>query len=153
MRVFGSLPELALSAGQEVAVSDWVTITQDRIDRFADATGDGQWIHVDRRRAAEGPFGTTVAHGFLTLSLLPLFFDSALRVVGTKVCINYGLNRVRFTAPVPADSQLRGRLKLLGADALADSGFQLLWGVTVERQDADKPVCVAEVIERRYGGN
>ena len=104
MRTFQTLQELHPLVGQEVAVSDWTTITQEQVNRFADATGDHQWIHIDQQRAKDGPFGATIAHGFLTLSLLPMFFESAVRFEQTRMAINYGLNRVRFMAPVPVGS-------------------------------------------------
>ena len=150
MRFFNSLAELASCAGSEVAVSDWVTVTQQAINQFADATGDHQWIHVDAQRAAAGPFGVPVAHGFLTLALLPRFFDSAIDVSNSALGVNYGLNKVRFMAPVPVDSRLRGRLLLLAAEPVAGDGVQLNWRVTVEREGSSKPVCVAESLVRRY---
>ena len=150
MRIFEHMAELAALSGQDIATSDWVEITQQQIDLFAQATGDHQWIHVDPERAAEGPFGTTIAHGFLTLSLLPRFFDSALHVRDTRMGVNYGLNRVRFTAPVPVGSRLRAQLKLIACEPIAGNGHQLTWQVTVEREGSDKPVCIAESITRRY---
>lgn len=150
MRTFQTLAELAKQVGEEVAVSDWTTVTQQQVDQFAQATGDHQWIHVDVERAKAGPFGGPIAHGFLTLSLLPTFFESALEVRETRMGVNYGLNRVRFTAPVPVGSRLRARLKLLQCDAIPDNGYQMTWGVTVEREGSEKPVCVAESLTRRY---
>ena len=150
MKTFSTLSELAACVGQEVAVSGWVAITQPQVDLFAQATGDHQWIHVDAERAAAGPFGGTIAHGFLTLSLLPVFFESALAVGGVRMGVNYGLNKVRFMAPVPVGSRLRGRLKLLGAEPLAAGGMQIAWEVTVERDGAPKPVCVAESLARYH---
>ncbi|MDB5954544.1 MaoC family dehydratase [Ramlibacter sp.] len=150
MRIFEHLSELAPLAGQDIATSDWIVITQQQIDLFAQATGDHQWIHVDPQRAQEGPFGTTIAHGFLTLSLLPTFFDSALQVRDTRMGVNYGLNRVRFTAPVPVGSRLRAQLKLIACEPVAGNGQQMTWQVTVEREGGDKPVCIAESITRRY---
>lgn len=150
MRTFQTLAELATHVGEEVATSDWTTVTQQQVDLFAQATGDHQWIHVDVERAQAGPFGGPIAHGFLTLSLLPKFFESALEVRETRMGVNYGLNRVRFTAPVPVGSRLRARLKLLDCTTIADNGYQMTWGVTVEREGSDKPVCVAESLTRRY---
>lgn len=150
MKTFETLAGLATCVGQDVAVSDWLTIDQARIDRFAEATGDHQWIHVDPGRARTGPFGTTIAHGFLTLSLLPWFLENALAVTEARMGVNYGLNRVRFTAPVPVDSRLRGHLHLLGAEVLADGGWQFTWRLTVEREGAERPVCVAESLARLY---
>ena len=150
MKVFASLQDVASCVGQEVAVSEWTTITQAQIDQFAQATGDHQWIHVDPQRAAEGPFGTTIAHGFLTLSLLPQFFESAFDIKGSRMGINYGLNKVRFTSPVPVDSRLRGHLHLLACEDIEPKGIQMTWKVTVERDGSDKPVCVAESVVRHY---
>jgi acyl dehydratase len=150
MRTFESLAELAPLVGQQVATSDWIAVTQKQIDLFAEATGDHQWIHIDPERAAAGPFGATIAHGFLTLSLLPKFFETAIEVRNTRMGVNYGLNRVRFTAPVPAGSRLRAQMKLLACEPVADDGMQLTWQVTVEREGSDKPVCVAESLTRRY---
>lgn len=150
MRVFQTLQQVADLVGQELAVSDWIEITQERINLFAQATGDHQWIHVDPERARSGPFGTTIAHGFLTLSLMPSFFDSALRVNETRMAVNYGVNKVRFTSPVPVGSRLRARISLQSADAIEPKGYQMVYAVTVEREGSDKPVCVAETIARRY---
>ena len=149
MRSFEHLAELEALVGQEVAVSDWITVDQQRIDRFADATGDHQWIHVDPVRAAAGPFGATVAHGFLTLSLLPELSASAIEVRDTRMGVNYGLNRVRFPAPLPSGSRLRGRFRLLAYEPIA-GGAQVTMEVTMEREGSDKPVCVAESVARRY---
>ena len=150
MRTFQSLAELPALVGQEVAVSDWIPVTQQQINQFAEATGDHQWIHVDEERAKQGPFGAPIAHGFLTLSLIPKFFDSALQVLDTKMGVNYGLNRVRFTGPVPVNSRLRGRLKLLESKRIEGNGYQMTWQVTIEREGVEKPVCIAESISRRY---
>ncbi len=150
MRVFEKMSELKALVGQEVAVSDWETITQQRIDQFAQATGDHQWIHVDPERSAKGPFGTTIAHGFLTLSLLPMFFQSAMEIRDLKMGVNYGLNKVRFTSPVPVGSELRARMSLKSIEDIADNGVQMTWLVTVERKGSERPVCVAESIGRRY---
>jgi acyl dehydratase len=136
--------------GKEVAVTDWTSVTQERIDEFAGATGDGQWIHVDRERAArESPYRTTVAHGFLTLSLLPHFFKEAVEIQGARMGINYGLNRVRFTGPVPSGSRVRARFRLASAEDI-EQGVQMVWNVTVEIEGADKPALVAEWITRRH---
>lgn len=150
MKSFARLDDLLALAGQEVAVSEWVTVSQARIQQFADATGDHQWIHLDEERARSGPFGTTIAHGFLTLSLVPHFFDSSIAIGDLRMGVNYGLNKVRFIAPVPAGSRLRGRLLLRHAEALAGNGTQALWDVTVEREGTDKPACVAEMLVRYY---
>jgi acyl dehydratase len=147
--VFEHLADLQSRVGEPLGTSDWIEIDQRRIDLFADATGDHQWIHVDPARAAAGPFGTTIAHGFLTLSLLPEMFAGAFAVADTRMGVNYGLNRVRFTAPVPVGSRLRGRFKLLAYEQIA-GGAQLTVEVTIERDGADKPVCIAESLTRRY---
>jgi acyl dehydratase len=125
-------------------------VDQGRINQFADATGDHQWIHVDPDRAASGPFGATIAHGFLTLSMLPLFIQDALRFDDVRMSVNYGLNRVRFTAPVPVGSELRARFRLVGIEDVAGQGMQVTMEATIERKGSDKPVCVAETISRRY---
>jgi acyl dehydratase len=155
MREFNSIEDLQPLVGQEVAVSDWITIDQERINRFAEATSDHQWIHVEPERAKAGPFGTTVAHGFLTLSLLPWLTQQAMVIRSTKMGVNYGLNKVRFPAPVPVGSRLRARFKLEKFEMLEAlhgiSGAQLVWEVTVEREGSKKPVCVAQSISRRYG--
>lgn len=150
MRTFQTLQELQALTGQEVAVSDWITITQEQVNQFAQATGDHQWIHTDVEKAKAGPFGAPIAHGFLTLSLLPQFFDSAIQVVQSRMGVNYGLNRVRFTAPVPVGSRLRCRMKLLQCEPIDNQGMQVTWECTIEREGAPKPVCVAESIARRY---
>jgi acyl dehydratase len=150
MKVFQSLQEFPALVGQEVAVSDWLTITQVQINQFAEATGDHQWIHVDEEKANIGPFGTPIAHGFLTLSLLPKFYESAMTIVESRMGVNYGLNKVRFMAPVPVGSRLRARMTLLQCEAIDKDGMQMTWQVTMEREGAAKPVCVAESIVRRY---
>ncbi|GIX23190.1 MAG: putative enoyl-CoA hydratase 1 [Caldimonas sp.] len=150
MRVFDTLEELRPLVGQSIGTSDWITIDQERINRFADATGDHQWIHVDPERAAAGPFGTPIAHGFLTLSLLPLFFATGFEVRQVRMGVNYGLNKVRFPAPVPVGSRLRAHFKLLAFEPLDQGGAQLTVEATVEREGSAKPVCVAESISRRY---
>jgi acyl dehydratase len=150
MKTFQTLSELAACVGQEVAVSDWLTVTQAQINLFAEATGDHQWIHVDPEKAAAGPFGAPIAHGFLTLSLLPQFFESSFEIVQSRMGVNYGLNKVRFTAPVPVGSRLRARMKLLASEPIANDGLQMTWEVLVEREGAAKPVCVAESLVRRY---
>ena len=149
MRSFETIAELEPLVGQEIATSEWITVTQERIQLFADATEDHQWIHLDRERAAAGPFGTTIAHGFFTLSLLPQMSASAFEVRGTRMGVNYGLNRVRFPAPVPSGSRVRGRFKLIGYEPL-EGGAQITMQVTMEREGFDKPVCIAESIGRRY---
>ena len=150
MKTFQTLADLAACVGQDVATSDWLTITQQQVNLFAEATGDHQWIHIDPEKAAAGPFGGPIAHGFLTLSLLPKFFESSLHIVGSRMGVNYGLNKVRFTAPVPVGSRLRARMKLLASEPIANDGVQMTWEVTVEREGSSKPVCVAESLVRRY---
>lgn len=150
MRIFERLADLKALVGEELTTSDWFPITQERIDTFAEATGDHQWIHVDPERAAKGPFGKTIAHGFLTLSMLPLFLESSVDIRDVKMGVNYGLNRVRFTSPVPVGSELRARIRLKAFDELPDGGVQMTTEVTIERKGSDKPVCVAETIARRY---
>ena len=149
MKSFEHLTDLQSLVGQELGVSEWIGVEQRRIDQFADATGDHQWIHIDPVRAATGPFKTTVAHGFLTLSLLPEMSASAFEVRDTRMGVNYGLNRVRFPAPVPSGSRLRGRFKLLSYEPI-EGGAQLTVEVTMEREGSPKPVCVAESVARRF---
>ena len=136
--------------GEEIAVSDWLEVTQSRIDQFADATGDRQWIHVDQARAAtESPFKTTIAHGFLTLSLLSPLLRDSMQFSGLRMAINYGVNRVRFISPVPAGARIRARIAVHGVEEVS-GGFQVTWLATVEREHSDKPACVAEWIVRYY---
>ena len=150
MRVFHTLQELAACVGQHVATSDWVTITQAQINQFAQATGDQQWIHVDVERATAGPFGAPIAHGFLTLSLIPVFLESALRVEQSGMVVNYGLNKVRFIAPVRVNSRLRAQFALAQVDNIDQGGVQLTWDVTLECEGASKPVCAAQSLVRLY---
>lgn len=138
------------NVGRELGVSEWHQVTQERIDEFADATGDRQWIHVDRARAAvESPFKTTIAHGFLTLSLASSLIRSALQFDGARMAINYGLNRVRFMAPVPSGSRVRGRFALASVEETGGA-VQAIWQVTIEREGIEKPCCVAEWLVRYY---
>ena len=150
MKTFQTISELASHVGQEIALSDWITITQEQVNQFAQATGDHQWIHVDVERAKSGPFGAPIAHGFLTLSLLPRFFASSFTIVQKGMGVNYGLNKVRFTSPVPVGSRLRARMTLLKVEPVDKNGSQLTWAVSVEREGIAKPVCVAESITRAY---
>jgi acyl dehydratase len=150
VRTFETLADLKACVGEQVASSEWLTVTQQQIDMFAQATGDHQWIHTDVVRAEKGPFGTTIAHGFLTLSLLPQMMESAVHITHSSMGVNMGLNKVRFTSPVPVGSQLRAQLRLVSFDWIDGGGCQTAWGVTVERQGQDKPVCVAEILARRY---
>ena len=149
MRSFDRLADLEPLVGQHIADSEWIAIDQRRIDQFAEATGDHQWIHVDPARAAAGPFRTTVAHGFLTLSMLPEMGAKAMEFRDVRMGVNYGLNRVRFTSPVPVGSRVRGRFKLLEYKTI-EGGAQITFDVTIEREGADKPACVAEAVSRRY---
>ena len=150
MRTFDTLAELAACAGQEIAVTDWHTMTQQNIDQFAEATGVHQWIHVDPERAKAGPFGTTIAHGYLTLSMLAGFLGGAAKVKEVRMGINYGLNKVRFMAPVPVGSRLRARFSLVSSDPIDNNGVQLVWDMVVEKEGSTKPVCVAQSVSRRY---
>jgi len=149
MQVFQTIAELEALVGTDLGTSEWITVTQERIQLFADATGDYQWIHLDAEKAKAGPFGTTIAHGFFTLSLLPEMAASAFEVKGTRMGVNYGLNKVRFPAPVPSGSRLRGHFRLQKYEPL-EGGAQLTTLVTMEREGSDKPVCIAESVGRRY---
>ncbi len=150
-REITSLEELRSLTGQDVAVSDWVEVTQERINLFAEATGDHQWIHVDVERAkAESPYGTTIAHGFLTLSLLSYLMSQTVKIkLPVKMGINYGLNKVRFPSAVMAGSKVRAHAALQSLEEIP-GGQQLVWNITVEREGADKPCCVAEWLVRYY---
>ena len=150
LRTFETLADLAAVAGQEIAVTDWMTISQEQINLFAEATHDHQWIHVDAEKASASPFGSTIAHGFLTLSLISALFESALAVRQMRMGLNYGLNKVRFPSPVPVNSRIRGRIQLVSAEPVDNNGLQLLWNVTIEREGASKPVCIAESLSRMY---
>jgi len=141
--------DLESRVGQEIAVSPWVEMAQERIDLFAKATEDFQWIHVDPVRARQSPFGSTIAHGFLTLSMLPKLIESTFVFSDRKMGVNYGLNKVRFTAPVPAGAKIRGRFTLAKYEKL-EGGVQTTWSVVLEREGGDKPVMVAETISRHY---
>ena len=149
LAVFDRLADMQPLVGQEIAVSDWVTISQQRINQFAEATGDHQWIHVDVERAKNSPFKSTIAHGFLTLSLIPSFSEPSIKVKSIKMGVNYGLNKVRFTNPVKVNSRVRGRFVLKAFDPI-EGGAQVTMNVTVEIEGQDKPACVAESISRRF---
>lgn len=149
MKHFAHLQDLQALVGQEIGLSEWVGVEQKRIDQFAEATGDHQWIHIDPVRAAKGPFGKTIAHGFLTLSLLPELFANAFQVDDVRMGVNYGLNKVRFTAPVPSGSRVRGRFVLREYQPL-EGGAQLTVEATIELEGSSRPACVAETISRRY---
>ena len=150
MKTFQTIAELQSLVGTDLGTSDWITVTQERIQLFADATGDHQWIHLDAEKAKAGPFGTTIAHGFLTLSLLPEMAASAFQVLGTRMGVNYGLNKVRFTSPVPVGSKVRGHMKLLDAVAIEGNGMQFTWEMKIEREGSEKPSCIAESLARYY---
>lgn len=149
MKTSLKIRDLESRVGQEIAVSPWVDMPQERIDLFAQATEDFQWIHVDREKAKDSPFGTTIAHGFLTLSMLPKLIESTFEFSDRKMGVNYGLNKVRFTSPVPAGARIRGRFTLAKYERL-EGGVQTTWGVTVEREGGDKPAMVAETISRHF---
>ncbi|WP_067804688.1 MaoC family dehydratase [Nocardia beijingensis] len=145
MQVFQGLSELESAVGTHLGYSDWHTVTQEQIDRFAEATGDHQWIHVDPVKAAAGPFGTTVAHGFLTLSMVPMLAGEVYAVRGLSMGVNYGTNKVRFPTPVPAGSRVRAGVELVSL-APGSIGSQAVIRVTVELEGSDKPACVAETV-------
>jgi acyl dehydratase len=151
MRVFKDFDELKSAVGTEVGVSEWLEITQDRINKFADATGDEQWIHVDVERAArESPGGTTIAHGLLSLSLIPLFMRAIIGLKGLKNTLNYGANRIRYLTPVPAGSRLRGRVEIVAAEDVPPDALRVTYKVTIEIDGGKRPACVAEVIGQHY---
>jgi acyl dehydratase len=149
VRVFNGADELKAAVGEQLGASDWVTVDQKQIDTFAEATGDHQWIHVDTEKAKSGPFGTTIAHGYLTLSLLPVFSAQIYKIENVKMGINYGLNKVRFTSPVPVNSRLRGSFELLEVSEV-QGGVQVVNKVTVEIEGNERPACVAEWVTRAY---
>lgn len=143
MRIFNGLDDLAAAAGTHLGHSDWYTVDQEQIDRFAQATGDHQWIHVDRQAAAQGPFGTTIAHGFLTLSLLPVLANEVYRIDGLQMVVNYGCNKVRFPNAVKVDQRVRAGIELAGLTATA-AGTQISLKATIEIDGTDKPACVVD---------
>ena len=145
MKTFDGIDDLTRAVGTHLGYSSWITVDQERIDTFARATGDHQWIHVDPARAADGPFGSTIAHGFLTLSLLPTMTWEIFSVGGLAMEINYGTDKVRVPAPVPVDSRLRGGVELLAVEESA-AGFMSRTKVVVEREGGDKPVCIVECL-------
>jgi acyl dehydratase len=150
MKSYETLTDLKPLVGESIGISDWLVVGQERINQFADATGDHQWIHVDPERSSKGPYGKPIAHGFLTLSLLPAFFATAFEIRGSRMGVNYGLNKVRFIAPVPVGSRLRAHFKLLSWDAIESDGAQMNIEMSVELEGSSKPACVAESISRRY---
>jgi acyl dehydratase len=147
VRTFASSAELKAGVGQEMGVSDWHEVAQSQIDLFAEATGDDQWIHTDPERARTGPYGSTIAHGYLTLSLLAPLMKSTYRIEGATAAVNYGLNKVRFAAPVPVGSRVRARVSLVAVDEIPN-GVQSVWSAVVELDGSDKPACVAETVTR-----
>jgi len=149
MRVFESIAALKEAAGEHLGYSDWLEITQGRVDAFADATGDHQWIHVDPEAAARGPFGTTIAHGYLMLSLIPMLTAQVSRVDGVRMGINYGVNRVRFPAPLPTGSRVRAGVRVVSVEDIP-GGVHAVNEVTIERDGGDKPCCVAETVSRYH---
>ena len=152
MRVFANFDDLKSAVGAEVGVSDWLEITQDRINKFADATGDEQWIHVDPERAVrEMPGGKTIAHGLLSLSLIPMFIRQIIGVKGLRNTLNYGANKIRYLTPVPAGSRLRGRLGILEAEDVPPNALRVTYKVAIEIEGGQRPACVAEVIGQHYG--
>ena len=151
MRVFKDFDEVKNAIGSEIGVSDWQEVTQDRIERFAEATGDDQWIHVDAERARrELPGKTTIAHGLLTLALAPALIRGAARIEDLKRTLNYGSNRVRYLAPVPAGARLRGRVSVAEADDVPPDGLRVTYGITIEIEGGARPACVADVIALHY---
>ena len=148
--VFETPADLKNAVGKQLGVSDWLEIDQQRIDKFADATGDHQWIHVDPERAKNGPFGATIAHGYLTQSLVNYFLPQIVEVHGISMGVNYGANRIRFPAPVPVGSRIRGSAELLGVEETKDGGVQATIRVTVEIEGSERPGCVIDTISRYY---
>ena len=148
-QTFTGIDEVVHAVGTQLGETEWLEITQEQVDQFADATGDHQWIHIDLEAAAKGPFGTTIAHGFLTLSLIPMLVVQVSRVNGIRMGVNYGLNKVRFPAPVPVGSKLRAGVKVLSFGEIP-GGAQAVNEVTIEREGGDKPCCVAETVVRYY---
>jgi acyl dehydratase len=147
VRTFTSAADLKASEGQEIGVSDWHEIPQSQIDLFAEATGDDQWIHVDPKRAEAGPYGATIAHGYLTLSLLAPLMKSTYSIDGAKAAVNYGLNKVRFAAPVRVGSRVRVRVLLASVDEIPN-GVQSVWSAIIELEGSEKPACIAEPVTR-----
>ena len=151
MRIFNGFDEIKSAVGAEVGVSDWIEVTQDRINRFAEATCDEQWIHVDQERAKEElPGGTTIAHGMLSLALTPMFIRSVMGLKGLKNTLNYGADRIRYLAPVPAGSRLRGRVSIAEAEEVPPNGLRTSYRVAIEIEGGQRPACVAELIALHY---
>ena len=145
-----SVEELHALTGEHLGYSEWLEISQERVATFADATDDHQWIHLDRERAAAGPFGTTIAHGYLTLSLLVPMWSQILRYEGVRLAVNYGLNKVRFPSPVPVGSRIRTGATLVSVEPVADGSIQVIADFVVEREGSEKPCCIAQGIYRFY---
>ncbi|MHB1164139.1 MAG: MaoC family dehydratase [Candidatus Nanopelagicales bacterium] len=145
MTVFRTVDEVLESVGRDLGASDWMTIDQRMIDGFASVTGDHEWLHVDRARAATGPFSGTIAHGFLTLSLIPMLRDQVFRIDTDRASLNYGLNRVRFPAPVPVDSRVRVRARIIEVNEIP-AGVQVVTEYTIEMEGSERPACVAEML-------
>jgi len=151
MRIFDDFDDLKSAVGSEIGVSDWMQVTQEQIERFADATGDDQWIHVDVERAErELPGKTTIAHGLLTLALAPELIRGVARISGLQRTLNYGANRIRYLAPVPSGSRLRGRVAIADAEDVPPEGLRVTYGVTIEIEGGKRPACVAELIALHY---
>src|ERR671913_615221 len=151
MRIFKDFGEIKAAVGTEVGVSDWIEVTQKRIDQFARATGDDQWIHVDVERAQrELPTGSTIAHGLLTLSFAPVFVRSVMDLEGVKNALNGGANRIRYLAPVPAGSRVRGRVTIAVTEDAPRNGLRVTYGVTIEIENRERPACLAELIAVHY---
>jgi acyl dehydratase len=150
MDIYRSIADIEAAVGKELGPSDWFAVEQDRVDGFADVTEDHQWIHIDTARAASGPFGATIAHGFLSLSLVPYFVSQLRRIEGAKMGVNYGLDRVRFPSPVRVGSHIRASTVVRSADMLGDNSIQLVMRTTIEVSDSEKPCCVADLVSRYY---
>jgi acyl dehydratase len=150
MEVYRGIADIEAAVGRELGPSDWFPIEQDRVDGFADVTEDHQWIHVDTEKAASGPFGATIAHGFLSLSLVPYFVSQLRRIEGAKMGVNYGLDRVRFPSPVRAGSRIRGRTVVKTVDRIDENSIQMVMRTTIEVEGSEKPGCVADLVSRYY---
>jgi acyl dehydratase len=150
MRTFNGPDELRAAVGEQIGYSDWLVVEQDRVNQFADATGDHQWIHIDQERAKAGPFKTTIAHGYLTVSLLPMLVSQVYRVQGARMGVNYGLDKLRFPSPVPVGSKIRAGVEVMSVDDVSGGALQVKNRVTIEREGGEKPCAVAETLSRVY---
>jgi acyl dehydratase len=150
VEIYRGIADLEAAVGKELGPSEWFAIEQDRVDGFADVTEDHQWIHVDTEKAAGGPFGATIAHGFLSLSLVPYFVSRLRRIEGAVMGVNYGLDRVRFPSPVRVGSRIRGRTVVRTADRIDENSIQLVMRTTLEVEGSEKPGCVADLVSRHY---